>query len=678
MQQEIKHWSYYKDENNICWLSFNKENSSVNTLDREVLTGLDLILEELNSQSLLAVIICSDKDNGFIYGADIESFRNRENLDEARELIAFGQRVFSNLANLKHTTIAMIEGVCLGGGLELALACDYRVAADDLSTRFGLPEVLLGIQPGWGGSVRLPRLIGIFAAMDLMLSGRLISSKSAKKNGLITAAVPKRLLKQAAAKIAEQKPEKNKNSKLFYLYELKPMRNAIASIIENKLSKRVKQQHYPAPYQMVKKWRKHGVLNDYAFEVERESISKLFETNTSSKLIDLFFLRNKLKKLGDVKNCKIKHVHVIGAGVMGADIAAWCAYKGLNVTLQDLNLEVLAKANERIVKFATRKFKDKIVSTQMLDRVIFDSNGYGLKRADLVIEAVAEDLSIKREVFHAVEQGARSDAVLATNTSTIPLEELAIAFREPSRLVGIHFFNPVGKMELVEVVKSSHTAEEHVVSALNFTRQIDKLPICVKSSPGFLVNRILLPYMLEATLLLEEGLDAEVIDKAARGFGMMMGPVELADTVGLDICLAAATKLSEELGFEVPHIINKKVAAKELGVKTGKGFYSYKNGRKIVSKNPKNAFIPKDVEDRLILRLLNEAVACLIEGIIEDSDYIDAASVFGFGFAPFTGGIMNYINTEGAGILHARLKELENKYGHRFAADEYWEKLITD
>lgn len=666
------HWRTEVDEQNVLWLTFNREDSKVNSLNESTLREFDSVLDDIMHQSPRALIIRSGKKTGFIVGADIAQFKNLTSAEQATALIRKGQEIFDKLSMLNFPTIAMIEGFCLGGGLELALACQYRIADDSSKTRIGLPEVKLGIHPGWGATVRLPKLIGAMKAMDVILSGRNLQSKAAKKLGIIHEAVPKRLLEKAAKDYA-MNPPSQKNKSIKNWAELTPVRPLLGKLFNYQLAKKIKKEHYPAPFAVVDNWVKYGVNTPEAMRIEAESIGRLLISNTSKNLVRLFFLQEQLKGNAKGNDFKPKHVHVIGAGVMGGDIAAWCAVKGFRVTLQDQAPKLIASAFKRAYDIATKQLKEKHLIQQAMDRLIPDSQGLGITNADVIIEAITEKLQAKQELFSMIEANAKSDAVFATNTSTIPLEEIGAVLKNPRRLVGIHFFNPVPKMPLVEIIHSLETDPAVFAKAVNFVGKIDKLPLPVKSSPGFLVNRILLPYMLEAVALLEEGVAAPVIDKAAEDFGMPMGPIELADTVGLDVCLAALEKMSSLADINIPNKLKDYVLRGELGRKTGKGFYPYKNGHAIKPKITQRGEIPIDVTNRLMLRLLNEAVACLREGIVESADLLDAGCIFGFGFPPFRGGPMTYARAQGENQILKILEGLETRYGNRFAADQGWQ-----
>ena len=398
---------------------------------------------------------------------------------------------------------------------------------------------------------------------------------------------------------------------------------------------------------------------------------------TAQNLVRVFLLQERLKSLGKGVDFQPKHVHVIGAGTMGGDIAAWCALKGLTVTLQDREPKFIAPAVKRAHALFKKRLKVPHLIQAAKDRLIPDQHGSGVKSADVVIEAIIENKEAKQELFSQIESLLKPDTILATNTSSIPLDELSETLQQPDRLVGIHFFNPVAKMQLVEIVEGENTSQENKNKAAKFCRCIDRLPLPVKSSPGFLVNRILMPYLMEAVKLLEEGVPAQVIDRAATDFGMPMGPILLADTVGLDICLSVAEILGEALGLNVPEALRKKVKAGKLGVKSGQGFYQYKKGKQMKTKvNVDNSDShSEDIADRLILQMLNESIACLREGVIGNMDLVDVGMIFGTGFAPFRGGPMHYMEQRGRQDIVDRLKELEGQYGERFAADAGWQTI---
>lgn len=668
---KYKHWHIESDANNITWLGFDRENEKVNTINHEVLDELNNVIQEVSKDKLIkGLVIYSKKEKGFIAGADVKAFSEFTERAEASEFLRKGQAVFAKLESLQMPTVAMINGFCMGGGLELALACDYRIATSEDDTRLGLPEVMLGIHPGWGGLIRLPRLIGGFNALSqVILTGRGLRARAAKKLGFVDDVVPLRQLKRAATYFVLNKPPKHTPNYLQSLSNNVWARKIIAKLLRNQVAKKVKEDHYPAPYAIINMWENEGVDGERAYLKEAESVENLvFENETSANLIRAFLLREQMKGFGKESKFKAKSVHVIGAGVMGGDIAAWCALKGLNVTLQDQSYEKIAPAISRAYKLYKKKLKSKRLVQAAMDRLTPDPDGLGIKRADVIIEAVFENLEVKQSIMQKVEANARKDAIIASNTSSIPLDEISEVMQDKGRLVGIHFFNPVAKMELVEVVSSSRTKDATRKNACAFVCQISRLPLPVKSSPGFLVNRVLMPYLMECVELLDEGYQPELIDKAAKDFGMVMGPVELADTVGMDVCLAVAENLTAHFGGKVPDKLRQMVNDGKLGRKSGSGFYTYKNGKPVKQKlnGTKNK---KEIANRLILRMVNEAAACLREEVVASADLLDAGMIFGTGFAPFRGGPMHYAEHFGKDKLNELFSRLETQYGDRFKAD---------
>jgi len=668
---DIKHWQLERDDKNIAWLTLDKADSSTNVLSSEVLGELDQVLGQLETDLPEALVIKSGKTNGFCAGADVEEFTLIKNYEQALKHIKRTQAIFDRLENLACPSLCVISGFCLGGGLELALACHYRIAEDSVRTRIGLPEVKLGIHPGYAGSVRLTHLIGAPAAMQLILTGRTVSGKQAARLGVVSHAVPARLLDSSAAEFIHQLPSRPKARGLRMLTNSFLFRPLLAKVFISNLNKKIRRDHYPAPYAQVDVWRRYGGNVKAMKNAEAESVARLVVSPIAQNLIRLFFLQNRLKEAAKQTDFKAQHVHVVGAGMMGGDIAAWCAFRGLKVTLQDRETQSIAPAIKRAHRLFKKKLKVKHEIQRARDRLIPDVNGDGIFGADVIIEAIYEDLDAKQQLFTGIEKNARPEAVLASNTSSLRLESIAESMEDPSRLVGIHFFNPVAQMLLVEIVSGQQTDQQSVLKASAFTNQIGKLPLPVRSSPGFLVNRVLMPYLLEAVAAYEEGISGPVIDQAAKDFGMPMGPIELADAVGLDICLHVAEILSAELGGEVPPVLRTLVDKGNLGKKTGEGFYRYSKGKSCVEK-VKASKIPADLADRLILRLINEAMQCLHEGITDDPDLIDAGIVFGTGFAPFHGGPMQYAATLGTAEIRNLMKKYETQYGARFKASVGW------
>ncbi|MBI5463139.1 MAG: enoyl-CoA hydratase/isomerase family protein [Gammaproteobacteria bacterium] len=672
MNATLSHWTLETDADGLAWLTLDKQDASTNVLAEDVLDQFVALLERLERTPPRGLAIRSAKANGFIAGADVRAFTPMASREQALALIQRGQRAFDRLDTLPFPTLALIHGFCLGGGLELALACRYRIARDDDSTRLGLPEVRLGIHPGFGGSVRAVRLLGGMKALDLMLSGRTVSARQAKRLGLVDHAVPERHLRTAARETLLNPPAPHRPGRLDALSNHALARPLIAPLLKRKVAQHARPEHYPAPSALIDVWRKHADDPRKMLDAEAASVADLITGPTAQNLVRVFFLQERLKGLARAADCGIKHVHVIGAGVMGGDIAAWCAFSGMTVSLQDQAPERIAPAMGRAAKLYQQKLKDPRRVTAAWDRLIPDHRGRCIERADLVIEAIFEDKDVKQALYRDIEPRLRPDTLLASNTSSIPLEELAPALHRPERLVGLHFFNPVAKMQLVEIVRGKHSSEQAIQQAMAFTRAIDRLPLPVTSTPGFLVNRVLMPYLLEAVVLETEGVPAALIDRAAVDFGMPMGPIELADTVGLDVCLHVARILAADLNVEVPERLEELVGEGRLGRKNGVGFYTWRKGKAVKPHPEAGRRLPDDLTERMLMRLYNEARACLREGVVADADLLDAGMIFATGFAPFRGGPMHHAMMQGEMALYRELQQLTERHGSRFTPDLGW------
>jgi 3-hydroxyacyl-CoA dehydrogenase/enoyl-CoA hydratase/3-hydroxybutyryl-CoA epimerase len=668
-----RHWKLRRDEDDILWLVIDKSGASANTLSQEVLLELDDVLGKIEGETAKGLVLRSAKPAGFIAGADVGELRDSKNAADIEARLTRAHAVTDRLDQLKLPTVAVIHGYCLGGGLEIALACDYRIAIEDAS--LGFPEVLLGLHPGLGGTVRAPRLISPIEAMTMMLTGRAARASRAKSLGLVDAVTQERHVRAAVRAAVAGELKTSRSKLLVSVFKLAPARSFAAKRMRTQARAKAPPEQYPAPYALIDLWEKHGGDLKAMQKAEIASFSQLVAGATAQNLIRVFGLREKLKSLTDGKWAG-QRIHVIGAGAMGGDIAAWCAWRGFDVTLADMKAEPLAGAMGRAAKLFDKISHRRIDVRNALDRLMPDLKGEGVGSADLVIEAVPEVLDLKRKVYAGVEPRMRPDAILATNTSSIPLEQLREGLQRPERLVSVHFFNPVSRMQLVEVVSHDKVAADVLQAARVFLGRIDRLPAPVKSAPGFLVNRALTPYLLEAMVLFDEGVKRETIDAAAESFGMPVGPIELADEVGLDICMHVAETLKAGLERKMPDIpqwLRDKVAKGELGRKTGKGLYDWKDGKPV--KNAEFAAPTGEMTNRLILPMLDVCVACLREGVVADEDTIDGAMIFATGFAPFRGGPLHYAKSHGVADICATLVRLAQRHGDRFWPDAGWNKL---
>jgi len=636
MNFNLQHWKIVTEADGIAVATLDKQGAAANALSAEVLGEFGQLLDRLDADPPKGLIIRSGKAAGFVAGADIQEFSQLDTAEKGRALVARGWELFNRLAAVRYPTLALVRGHCLGGGLELALACRYLLAVDEPGTKMGLPEVMLGIFPGWGGMLRLPERVGPAAAMDMMLTGKTIDARRAKRMGLADDAVPPRIMDRAARMMVLSNAPRHPLPATQRLLN-GPLKSVVANGARKQVAKRARPQHYPAPYAIIDIWAKH---NGNALAAP-ELVDGIVRSPTARNLVRVFFLQERLKSFGKDSHFKARRVHVVGAGTMGGDIAAWCALRGMTVTLQDQGLERIAPALKRARENFSRRIKDRLQLCAVMDRLIPDPEGAGAAHADVVIEAIFENVEAKHALLRKLDAVMKPDAVLATNTSSLKLEDLRTVLQRPGRLVGIHFFNPVAMMPLVEVVAADGADPAMVQAACAFVRQIDKLPLPVRSEPGFLVNAVLAPYMLEAMRAVDEGISPETVDEAMLAFGMPMGPVELADTVGLDIAVAAGRQLAG--GAEAPRCLMARVDKGQLGKKTGQGFYAWTAGKaqKGAAGTP-----PPQLAARLVKPLIDRVDHLVVTGVVADADLADAGVIFGTGFAPFTGGPLNYRKTQ--------------------------------
>ncbi len=666
----VGNWRIGRDPDGILWLAMDCEGSGTNVISRKVLEELDTHLAAAEADLPKALVIRSAKDSGFAAGADISEFEDVASDPET--LLREGHAVFDRLAALACPTICVVHGAALGGGFEMALACDMRIGVKGAS--FAFPEVQLGLHPGLGGTFRSVALIDPVEAMTLMLTGKAAHTKKAKSLGLLDAVVEERHVAAAVQAAANGDLEEHEQGLKARAFSLGTARSYAARQMRSQTEKKAPKEHYPAPHALIDLWEEHGDDAQAMQKAEIASFGQLLQTDTSKNLQRAFFLRQRLR--GNAKGeDDIAHVHVIGAGAMGAEIATMAAIRGKRVTLGDTSTQALGRAIKLAGEICVSKHLSSIEKRDALDRLMPDPEGYGIATADLIIEAGPETMEIKRNIYEGLSSRMKEGAILASNTSSLSVDELATDAPDAARFAGLHFFNPVSKIDLVEVVKGPDTSQDTATRLAAFCGAIGKLPVHVGDYPGFLVNRALVPYLMEAMVLLDEGVPKEVIDSAALKFGMPMGPVTLADQVGLDIGLHVAESLAE--GLEKPmapisKTLRDKVAAGETGKKAGKGFYDWSDGTPHPHSDEHG---PDDLTDRLILPMLDACVEVLRRGVVAAEDDIDAAMIFATGWAPFRGGPMHYARARGIEDVVQRLKELEQAHGPRFAPDPGWAKL---
>jgi 3-hydroxyacyl-CoA dehydrogenase/enoyl-CoA hydratase/3-hydroxybutyryl-CoA epimerase len=642
---QLKDWRFSIDGEGIAWAIFDREGESANSLGRRPIEELNAIIErveaEVRAKTIRGLVIMSGKERGYIVGADIrefEAFRSEQDVINALKPV---NELFERIEKLPIPVVAAIHGVCVGGGLELILACHYRIATRDDSTRIGFPEVKLGIFPGFNGTARSIKQAGPMAAMQTMLTGGMIRASVAKAQGFIDQLVgsPGELHWAARKAVLQNRRSKSAGTAKMLLTKW-PARGLLAGRIRQETKKKVREDHYPAPFRLIDLFEKHGGDLTVMKREETKAFAPLMISDTSRNLRRVFRLTELLKGQAP-KGLKWRpsRVHVIGAGTMGADIAGVCVASGMEVTLQDISPEQLDKGIKAQGKLFARKFKTKATRDAAKARLIADPEGKGISRADVIIEAIVERLDIKQKLFADVETKIKPGAVLATNTSSLKLEDIAAPLKDPGRLIGLHFFSPVAQMPLVEVVKGANTRDEEVKKGAAFVTAIDKFPLITKDVPGFLVNKVLTPYMFAAMKRLEEGEDKEKIDEAARAFGMPMGPIELADNVGLDVCAHVAKILSQP---SEGSRLDRLVASGRLGKKTGEGFYVWKDGKTVKSDKKFTKAELDQLGRNLVAPMIDEAEKALDEGVVETADLVDAGMIFGTGFAPFRGGPLHY------------------------------------
>lgn len=645
---DLVDWHYEIDFEGIAWATFDRSGESANALGRRPLEELAQIVDHVETAvangDIAGLAILGGKPKSFIVGADINEFDAYDTEAKVKEALQPVLALLDRIEAMKAPVVVAFHGACLGGGLELALACHYRIATRDDATRVGFPEVKLGIFPGFNGTARSIRQAGGMAAMEHMLTGRMLRASAARAAGYIDRLVNSPHELRWAARRAIQRKSKSKGaSRLKRLASNSFVRGQIAKRMRTETAKKARESHYPAPYRLISLYEKHGGSVSALKKHETAAFAPLMVSDTSRNLRRVFRLSEDLKAQAPKDSAfRPLRVHVIGAGTMGADIAGWCIASGMQASLQDLSSEQIEKGIKAQSKTLKRKFRATSALAAAKARLIADAGGDHIGRADVVIEAIVENVEIKRKLFAEIEPKLKPGAVLATNTSSIMIEDLAPALSDPERLIGIHFFNPVAQMPLVEVIKGAQSRTSDVENGCTFVTALGKFPLIVKSAPGFLVNRVLAPYMFEAMQHVARGEQKERIDEAAKAFGMPMGPIELADTVGLDVCAHVGKILGTAGGIAVEmKPLDERVAAGKLGKKSGSGFYTWKDGKPVTAPIS-NANDLDSLGRALVEPLISACEQCLADGVVENADLIDAGVIFGTGFAPFRGGPLHY------------------------------------
>jgi 3-hydroxyacyl-CoA dehydrogenase/enoyl-CoA hydratase/3-hydroxybutyryl-CoA epimerase len=690
MSKKPQHWKI-EEADGLGTLTLDVAKRPVNVLSGEVLEELSTSLKTLADKRLKGLIIRSGK-SGFIAGADVSEISDILDPATATRLVERGQQVLLELERLPFPTVAAIHGACLGGGLELALACTQRICTDDPSTRLGLPEVKLGIHPGFGGCVRLPKVVGLEHATQWILAGSTVSPRQAKRSGLVAQVVAPEILDDAARRlVAKARRRKAKGGLKGWVLTGNPLgRKVFFDQAEKRLTAKVNPDHYPAPMAALKVLRQTASMGSTAaHKVEAESCGALIPLKSTKNLIRVFFASEKLKhqdavRLGKADAARIRRVAVAGAGIMGGGIAGEMARKGLIVRLADLSDKAVTQALKAIAKQAKRAGRNatKGEAERIMGRVLPTLDLDRLGRAEVLIEAVPERMDIKKQLFARAVPQLAEGALILTNTSSLSVSGMFDEVPDPGKTAGMHFFNPVPRMPLVEVVVGEKTTPETVALVAALSVRIGKMPLIVQECPGFLVNRILMPYLNEAMLMLEQGATVSHVDRVLKGFGMPMGAFRLIDEIGMDICHHVAGVLETGYGDRMKPAasMSRLYEAGRYGRKVQKGFYTYEKGKPeaedpasyaLAGERGVDGFADDEILDRCILSMVAEAGRILAEGIVEDAQMLDAGMVFGTGFPAFRGGLMRYVEERGVGQVLAVLDKHSDRHGERFAPNDW-------
>ncbi|WP_372895334.1 3-hydroxyacyl-CoA dehydrogenase NAD-binding domain-containing protein [Stieleria sp.] len=703
--QNLSNFKLSLDDSGIYRVALDVPGRPMNVLDENVMGELEQIVNELETRGdVKLVVFKSTKESGFLAGADVEAIESIRSAEQADHLMKQGQQLFERIEKLPMTTLAVLHGPCLGGGLELALACDYRIARDNSSTKIGLPEIKLGLIPGWGGTQRLPRRVGLKHALSMILTGKHLSAREAKQIGLVDRAIsPDRWRDDVVRVIDTLVRGGSLRRKLLStgwigrgVERLPLVRNMMVSVTERRLAG--KSKHYPALGAAIR-----AIVDGYrqhvdGFETERREFCQLINTPTCRQLLRLFFSRERARDMQTWAPQSLRLIHgdpirrlgVIGAGAMGAGIAQAAAIRGYGVHIKEVDDEAAhqgsARVDRLISKYSRHKQWNEFREGELRDRITIGTDYHLFANVDCVIEAVVERMDVKQRVLADAEKELGKSAILATNTSSLSVTEMAQSLQRPDHFAGLHFFNPVHRMELVEVVRGELTSDATIAQLVSLVRALGKTPIVTSDSPGFLVNRILFPYLGEAILMVREGQDVGTIDRELRQFGMPMGPLQLLDQVGLDVALHVARSLEVVMSDvdDVIEVLSPLVARDQIGVKSKRGFYDYR-GKKpqprqtsevvdfMVEPAPPERFTPdglSDIQRRLVYPMLAEAIRCDDERVVEHSWAIDLAMVLGTGFAPHRGGPLSVVEQIGTQTVLANMELLRLQHGERFTPPE--------
>lgn len=689
------------DKGEYALVEFDVQGENANIFSTPVMTEFKDIVQSLSSSKYKAAMIVSKKKNIFIAGADINEIKDLKTKEEILAATQAGQEIFNLIEDSKIPFIAAIHGACVGGGCEMSLACDYRIASDAKSTKIGLPEVQLGIIPGFGGCVRLPRVIGLVESLKIILAGSSIPGVKAYKVGLVDELIPEALfanrIHDFAANIVKKGVKKRKKKfKPGLMGQLMESPALKWKIFSESLKTVMKQSrgHYPAPLEALNVVKKtYGMSNrEKALKIEREGFVAAAMTDVSKNLIQLFFWMENIKKRTGISKdstAKAKPIHsmgVLGAGTMGGGIAQLAADKGVRVRMKDISYASLMRGFEAAADIWNKAVKRKKLTPQEFQKKMGLLTGTldfsGFENIDLVVEAIVEDMNVKKKVISEMVKVTGDNTIIATNTSSLSVTEMSSAHPKPENFVGLHYFNPVHKMPLIEVIRGPKTTDETTTTVFEFAKKMGKTPVVVKDGPGFLVNRLLLPWLSEALFILQDGYDIEAVDeKYTKIFGMPMGPFRLMDEVGIDVCIKVLKIFKASFGdrMQISPLTEKFAELKDrMGRKTKKGFYIYDDEGKskgvdpevykvLGLKTPTSKFDTKEIIDRGILSMVNEAALALLDDkIVESAEELDLAMIFGTGFPPFRGGLLKYADAQGLDNIVSRLEAFEIKFGKRF------------